>query len=305
MTHHINLQNTPTSPSIKNERVRFVCDGEELAGTLFTPANTSTRLPAVVITGAWTTVKEQMAGTYARELAARGFAALVFDFTGWGESAGERRFREDPVQKTRDINAAIEFLSNHPSVDSDRIGGVGVCASSGYMAAAAADHPGMKRLALVAPWLHTPTIAREIYGGADAVNALIETSRAADRSEGGEQIEAASATNEASLMFQAPYYTEPHRGLISEYDNKFDLSSWEPWLTYDAHASADRLTAPLLVVCSEAAALPAGAHEYIARTNAPVSEHWLEGVTQFDFYDVEEVIKVTVASISAHLQGDA
>ena len=42
----------------------------------------------MIVTGTWTTVKEQMAGIYARELANRGLAALAFDFTGWGESGG-------------------------------------------------------------------------------------------------------------------------------------------------------------------------------------------------------------------------
>ena len=47
--------------------------------------------PAVIVTGAWTTVTEQMTGIYARELANRGLATLAFDFTGWGESGGEPR----------------------------------------------------------------------------------------------------------------------------------------------------------------------------------------------------------------------
>jgi hypothetical protein len=86
-------------------------------------------------------------------------------------------------------------------------------------------------------------------------------------------------------MYQTPYYTEQSRGLIQAYDNKFNVSYWEPWLTYDAHASADRLKDPTLIICSEAAALPAGAHAYIQRTRAPVKAIWLDEVNQFDFYD--------------------
>lgn len=76
---------------------------------LFKPKVASEPLPAAVVTGAWTTVKEQMAGTYARELAARGFAALTFDLSGWGQSDGEPRYVEDYVQKTADIKEAAGF----------------------------------------------------------------------------------------------------------------------------------------------------------------------------------------------------
>jgi uncharacterized protein len=38
--------------------------------------------------GSWLTVKEQIATTYARRLAERGYTGFVFDFSGFGE---ERR----------------------------------------------------------------------------------------------------------------------------------------------------------------------------------------------------------------------
>ena len=76
------------------------------------------------------TVKEQMAGTYAEEMANRGFAALAFDFRGWGASTGDVQYLEDPTRKTADINAAVDYLATRPEVDVDRIAGLGVCASA-------------------------------------------------------------------------------------------------------------------------------------------------------------------------------
>ena len=49
-----------------------------------------------------------------------------------------------------------------------------------------------------------------------------------------------STTDKDAIMFGAPYYSEEHRGLIAAYDNKFNVLSWKPWLTYDGQASADR-----------------------------------------------------------------
>ncbi len=292
----INLQNTPKRPGVLSVPVSFQSNGVTLKGILFKPSGSEEMLHGVIVTGAWTTVKEQMAGTYARELASRGFAALVFDFTGWGESEGEPRFVEDPAVKTADIKAAVEYLTSRNDIAG--LSGLGVCASSGYMAEAAADDARLEKLALVAPWLHDPTMAEGIYGGVDAAQSLI----AAAEADGGAVLTAASSTDNTSVMFQAPYYTEENRGLIPAYDNKFAVASWKPWLTYDAQASADRLTKPTLMVGSPSIALPDGAKAYEARTRAPLQKVWLgDDVTQFDFYDRIDAVKASADAVADFL----
>lgn len=297
----INLQNTPDPDVVTREAVSFDSSGVRLAGILFKPAEAVEPLPAVVVTGAWTTVKEQMPGTYARELAARGFAALAFDNTGWGASEGAPRFVEDHETKTADIRAAAAYLSGRADIDADRISGLGVCASSGYMAAAVADDPTLKRLALVAPWLHDPEMAEGIYGGHDTAQGLIAAGREAATADEPRIVEAASTTDPSVPMYQAPYYTEPDRGLIPAYDNKFNLAGWVPWLTYDSQASADRLTQPTLMVGSPGIALPAGAEAYEARMTAPLEKVWLgEDVVQFDFYDRADVVETAADAVAKH-----
>lgn len=117
-----------------------------------------------------------MASTYARELAVRSYAALAFDFTGWGQSEETPRYVEDSATKTADIRIAAAFIVPLDEVDPARISGLGICVSSGYMAAAVADDDRFRRVALVAPWLHGPAMAEGIYGGADAVAGLIAAS---------------------------------------------------------------------------------------------------------------------------------
>ncbi|MEM8652475.1 MAG: alpha/beta hydrolase [Pseudomonadota bacterium] len=293
----INLQNTPEIEGVTSRSVEFESNGNLLKGILFLPANSDNPLPAIIVTGAWTTVKEQMPGTYARELAARGFVSLAFDFTGWGESEGSPRYVEDPVVKTADIHAAADFLATLDEVDTGGISGLGVCASSGYMASAVADSDKLAKLALVAPWLHDPKMAEGIYGGTETVAGLI----AASEAEGAEDtvLIGASDTDENSVMYQAPYYTEEERGLIPAYDNKFSVASWKPWLTYDAQLSADRLSKPVLMVGSPSIALPAGAQAYEARTRAPLEKIWLgEDVSQFDFYDRADVVKAASDAVA-------
>ena len=290
------------------KEVEFTSNNQTLVGNLYLPDDyqKGTKLPGTVITGAWTTVKEQMPANYAEAMADRGYAALVFDFRNWGESEGDNRSFENPANKTEDIVAAASYLATRQEVDANKIAGLGICASSGYMAGAAAQSEDIKSVALVAPWLHDKELVNEIYGGEESVQNLIQTSREAEAKyqASGEisTVPAASNTNENAVMYQAEYYTDPERGAIPEYENEFNLASWEGWLTYDAIAIADNLEDPVLIVHSEEAAIPQGAKEFYSRLPGEKEQLWLEETTQFDFYDSPEAIAVASEAVSEYFQ---
>ncbi len=284
------------------KHVTFQSQGQTLVGNLYLPDKyrDSQKLPGVIVTGAWTTVKEQMAGTYAAEMADRGYAALTFDFRGWGQSPDTIQYLENPKRKTEDIHAAVNYLATRPEVDATRLGGLGICASSGYMSDATLANTHIKSLALVAPWLHNADIVKVVYGGEEGVKRLIQVSRDAKQSPQPVILEAASMTNDKAVMYQAPYYTETDRGLISAYDNKFNAASWEGWLTYDAIQTAEQLKKPTLLVHSEAAAIPQGMQEYARRLGSHVTELWLDDVSQFDFYDAPGPVKAASDAVVEH-----
>ncbi|MBB2671013.1 UNVERIFIED_ORG: dienelactone hydrolase [Rhizobium etli] len=190
---------TVSAAEVASRKVTFPSNGETIVGTLYVPSTADTRRPGVIVAGAWTSIKEQMSGLYAKEMAERGFVALAFDYRGWGESSGTIRFKEDPAMKTADIIAAADFLSTLSQVDADAINGLGICASAGYMADAVSGNPRFRSLSLVAPWLHNKAIVEEVYGGAEGVAKLIAVSRSAERAEetgNPRVILAASATDE-------------------------------------------------------------------------------------------------------------
>lgn len=284
------------------KQVTFESHNQTLVGNLFLPDDykEGDKLPGVVVTGAWTTVKEQMPTTYATELADKGYATLVFDFRGWGESEDSIMYLEEPKRKTEDIHAAADYLVTRPEVDGDKVAGLGICASAGYMSDAAASNPNIKSLALVAPWLHNAEIVNAVYGGEESVNGLIAAAKDAENADEPVYLEAASLTNENVVMYQAPYYTEENRGLIPEYDNKFNVASWEGWLTYDALKTAENMDKPALLVHSEAAAIPQGAKEYAERAGDNVQLIMLDDVTQFDFYDQPEAVKTSSDAVAKH-----
>ena len=289
------------------ENLTFNSGENQLAGQLFLPTGIE-KPPVVVVTGAWTTVKEQMPTVYAKQLVDNGYAAFIFDFTGWGMSEGNHRFVEDPIAKTLDIEAAVEFVSTLENVDGQRIGGLGICASSGYMVKAFIEQPKLKTIALVATWLHNPEIATQVYGGPEAVASLVAASQSAqdnfDKTGQWTTIEAASATNDKSLMYQAPYYTEKDRGLISAYDNQFNIASWQPWLTFDAISLAKKLPGKITFVHSEDAVIPHGVKQFAELGGDKVHGVWLDNITQFEFYDQKEPVSQATQVVVAHYKAE-
>lgn len=257
----------------------------------------------MIATGAWMTVKEQMPAMYATSMAKRGFAALTFDFRGWGQSKDKDgiQYFEDPARKTADIKAVIDAVSklDLPEVDSSKILGLGVCASTGYMLDAVAGNDKVTAVASVAPWIHDREIVNTVYGGEEATNDLIAKAEKAPLS--GDKVvilEAASKTNKDAVMFDVPYYTEKDRGEIPEFDNKFNFASWKPWFTYDSVKNALIQDKPTLLVASEAMALPAGTHKYLEKAGKNVKAIWLDNVTQFDFYDVPKDVNAASDAVA-------
>ena len=133
------LAGSALAGDVQTRAVSFENEGSTLSGTLYLPADhkAGDKLPVVVVTGAWTSVQEQMPSNYAREMVERGFAAFTFDFRGWGKSGDlpqSVRFVESPAAKTSDIRKAIRICGDASgSRQQSKIHGLGICASSGYM----------------------------------------------------------------------------------------------------------------------------------------------------------------------------
>ncbi|KAB8332283.1 alpha/beta hydrolase [Scytonema tolypothrichoides VB-61278] len=291
-------------------RVSFQSEGETLVGNLYLPANykSGDKLPAVIVTGAWITVKEQMPATYARKLAQQGFAALAFDFRTFGESGGKVRNFESPTAKIADIKNAVSFLQTVNAVDSNRIAGLGICASAGYMAVATAEDSRIKSFVTVAPWIHDQAIINTVYGGEKAVQEKIKTAQVTrakfEQTGKAEYVPAASATNRQAAMYgNIDYYLNPKRGAISQWANEFAVMSWAEWLTFNAMPQAKQIKVPTLFVHSEKAAIPDGARQFFAAIPTNNKNFvWLENRTQFDFYDEESTVNKAVSEAVKHFK---
>lgn len=301
--------NNKLNDEVTVKKVNFTSDGVNLIGNLFFPPNyqEGKRYPAVIVSGSWTTVKEQMAGLYAENLAKNGFITLAFDFRNFGESAGAPRFYESPDLKTADIRNAVTFLQGQSEIDDTQIGAMGICAGSMYTLMAASEDERIKAVVTAASWLHDAEAVKLFYGGEEGVQAKIQAAVNAKKKfkETGEieYIRTISTTDQTAAMYGPfDYYLNPERGAIPEWSaDKFAVMTWEEWLTLDPMPSAEKLTSPTLMIHSDGAVLPEYTKKYfnlIASQDKKL--HWIETdqpspFHQFSFYDQDAEVNESVA----------
>lgn len=292
-------------------KVEFKSEGLVLKGNLHLPQNFDEKknYKVIVVTGSWTTVKEQMADLYAAKLAQKGLVALTFDFRNYGMSEGQPRNYENPEMKAKDIKNAVEFLKTLNFVDAKNIGGLAICASAGYMSAAIANGADFKAVNLVAPWLHNTEIARSIYGAENTTKLIAQSESAKKKfAESGkvDYVIAASDKDASAAMFGAfDYYLNPKRGAIKEWGNQFAVMAWKSWLEFDAITPAEKINIPVQIIHSKTAAVPNGAELYYSKLHSGKNIIWIKDATQFDFYDGEvqttEAVKQSVKWFTKYL----
>ncbi|WP_430788641.1 alpha/beta hydrolase [Actinoplanes sp. G11-F43] len=281
---------------MSEQRITFTADGITLAGNL---AIAAPNAPAVVLTGPFTGVKEQVTGTYARLLHDRGLTTLAIDHRGFGESGG-RRAHEDSQGKLSDLRAAVTVLTEF----TDRIGVVGVCLGGGYAIRAAATDPRLRAVAGIAGAYNSP--ARFSAGDPAAYRrSLLSFVERYD-----EELPAvAPGGAPAAMGGDEPYaYYGTSRSAAEHWENRVTWGSLHSLMTLDALGAAPLLgDTPLLVVhgrvddyCSPE--LAAAAHE---AAPGPKELLWLDASQHIDLYDVEphttRAADATAAFMHRHL----
>ena len=157
----------PKSDKVDHKKVTFKNHfGIELAADMYTPKVASDKLPAIVVAGPYGAVKEQSSGLYAQEMAECGFIAIAFDPSYTGESGGEPRYVTSWDLNVEDYQAAIDFLSNEPNVDADKISIIGVCGWGGVALQAACLDTRIKAT-ICSTMYDMPRVARNGYFDAD------------------------------------------------------------------------------------------------------------------------------------------
>ncbi|MGI5929704.1 alpha/beta hydrolase [Pseudoflavonifractor sp.] len=165
--------------TVTREKVHFHNRyGIELTGDMYLPKGAEGKLAAVAVAGPFGAVKEQCAGLYAEELAARGFAAMAFDPSFIGESGGAVRNVASPDINTEDFSAAVDFLVTRDFIDPEQVGILGICGWGGMALNAAAMDTRIKATVTSTMYDMTRVNAKGYFDAADSADARYETKKA-------------------------------------------------------------------------------------------------------------------------------
>src|SRR6188768_4318701 len=130
----------------------FAAGGDVCAAWLYPAAGEQTAAPAVVMAHGLSGTRRDRLGAFAERFAAAGFAALVFDHRGFGDSSGEPDLF-DPERQLEDWRAAIAFARSLAEVDAGRVATFGSSMGGGNALAAAAEDPDIAAAISQVPFL--------------------------------------------------------------------------------------------------------------------------------------------------------
>jgi fermentation-respiration switch protein FrsA (DUF1100 family) len=292
----------------QKEKVHFQSEGLKVVGNLFRPQNSKEEevsLPAILVAGAMTGVKEQVAGQYAERIAKDGYVTLVLDHRHFGESEGEPRQHEDPAKKMEDFKNAISFLSSLKGINREKIGACGISMGGGYMLQLAAFDRRIKAVSIVASGLNLANTLLEMLGKEGFVNFLKEFNSARQRhyDTGEVQYIPAVATDNkpAAMIGDEPFeYYGTSRAWSPGWVNRYTTESIENLMSYNAIPYSSHVSpTPLLIVHgkNDKYCLPKFAQEVYDLAGEPKEILWLDTSNHIDLYDNEKYVGPTISKV--------
>ena len=255
-----------------------------MAGLLRLPENFDLckNYPAIVLTGPMLSVKEQAQSVYAERLTGAGYVTLVFDGTYFGESEGTPRGQELPDVKESDIEGAVDYLCSLPYVDSERIGGLGICGSGSYMSVAGVKEPRIKAVTAIVPAISN--IATSPMMGFFKPEEEVAAAKAAyDKGEG--ELMYLNFMPRAFDEGAAYYYSA--RGTHPRWSNQVVAWSQLELIKYNVTEIMKGMQKPYCVITAENAWSKPSSEEIFAAVPHDNKElHVIPEASHFDMYDL-------------------
>ena len=144
--------------------VTYMVDGISVASNVYLPKgyDANKQYPAVVVSHPNGGVKEQVSGMFAQKLAEAGYITIACDARYQGQSGGLPRGNDIPAVRMGDIHGMIDYISQFPGVDKERIGALGICGGGGYTVGAAQSDKRIKAVAALSMF-NTGRVRRNGY----------------------------------------------------------------------------------------------------------------------------------------------
>lgn len=114
----------------------------DIAVTLYHP-DTQESVPVIVLCHGFCGIQELLLPGFAQAFVQAGYAAVTFDYRGFGASGGEQG-RLVPSMQIEDILTVITYVKTLPGIEATRVGLWGTSLGGGHVLAAAANDPSVK-----------------------------------------------------------------------------------------------------------------------------------------------------------------
>ncbi|TKD47339.1 MAG: alpha/beta hydrolase [Mesorhizobium sp.] len=298
-----------TSDQVTLQKVTFPSQfGLKVAGNLFIPndVDRNVRHPALVVGHPMGAVKEQAANLYATKMAEQGFVTIAIDLLYWGESEGQPRNAVAPDAYAESFSAAVDFLSTHELVDAERIGGIGICGSGGFLISAAKIDPRIRAVA-TASMYDMGAVTRNGYNKGRSVEQRKELAAQAsqlriEEFKAGEQIfqnylpiELPADADPVTAMYW-DFYRTPRgiavpKGRTLELTQNRTLAGEIKFLNFYPFSDIETISPrPLLFIAGDQAHSREFSEDAYRRAAEPKELFWVRGANHVDLYDRVDLI---------------
>ncbi len=139
----------------------FQSQGTDCAVRVYRPtAAEDTLVPVIVMAHGFGAVRALRLYAYAEEFATAGYAVAVFDYRGFGDSAGEPRQLLDVRMQHQDWRAALAYARTLRGIDADQVVAWGTSFAGGHVISLAGQGESLAAIIAQVPHVSGPAAVR-------------------------------------------------------------------------------------------------------------------------------------------------
>lgn len=229
------------------------------------------------------------------------------DLSGQGTSGGQPRNLDIPQNRINDIRGMVDYISQYPGVDANRIGALGICGGGGYTYAALQSDKRIKAGATLSlfntgrvrrlgyQYSQMTTVQERLKRASEAREKYVLTGEILYEGPTGtqtrEQIEEAMSHLQPGTLYHdgLEYYgiTHAHPNSVSRYTT----TSLMDLMTWDATTFADLIDCPLLIMSGSKSDSDYMSREAYVKAGTKDKEYYqIKGASHIQTYYVPEYV---------------
>lgn len=172
-----------TDVPFSRQETTFLSHGTNCAAAVFRPDSAQSAPPVIVMAHGFGSPRALRLYAYAERFAGAGYAVVVFDYRGFGESEGDPRQLLDVSMQHDDWRAALAFARSLEGVDSSRVVAWGTSFGGGHVLTVAGRGEELAAVIAQVPHVSGPSAVRATgfaasariapYAIRDQINALL------------------------------------------------------------------------------------------------------------------------------------